>query len=426
MSFDENFGDFAINYNLNKLQTKFNMAISEKQPSRKLKNKNKNNDIEDDINEKFFEDIFIDDDSSENSEEEINCPNPNCNHEPVGKGENIIMPQINKIETIDDIIYLGSFFHCKKNTHYYQINLKILYNLIAPLTELKNMIGMKNVKESIVNQIVFFLQNIDTSENKDMLHTVITGSPGCGKTELGKILGKVYKAMGILKHGKLNIVSRADLIGQYLGHTAIKTKKVIENSIGGVLFIDEAYSLGNPEGRDSFSKEAIDTLNQYLSERRDFLCIIAGYKDALETCFFKYNEGLKRRFTFRYNIDTYTPEELKEIFFLKIKNENWKLDCTVLPDDTPNIIMTKHTIEQNILNFFINNITNFPNFGGDIETLFLNCKIHHSRRVLFLDQNQKILTMQDIMKGFESYLKNRQYVEDREYIKRINDSLMLF
>merc|ERR1711991_1200935 len=109
--------------------------------------------------------------------------------------------------------------------------------------------------------------------NDDMLHTVITGPPGVGKTELGRILGHIYKGMGVLKKGHLKIVKRSDLIGKYLGHTAAKTQDVIDECSGGVMFIDEAYSLCNKEGRDSFSKECIDTLNQNLTERRDFLCI---------------------------------------------------------------------------------------------------------------------------------------------------------
>jgi len=183
------------------------------------------------------------------------------------------------------------------------MNLRILCNLVNPLTELNNMVGMANVKEHMVDQILFFLQgfNVITRCGKctdctfglaciktqtEMLHTVITGPPGVGKTELGKILGKVYKELGILSNDTFKLVTRSDLIAGYLGQTAIKTQKVIDEAKGGVLFIDEAYSLGNAELRDSFSKECIDTLNQNLSERRDFLCIIAGYKEELEKCFF--------------------------------------------------------------------------------------------------------------------------------------------
>jgi hypothetical protein len=118
------------------------------------------------------------------------------------------------------------------------------------------------------------------------------------------------------------------------------------------MFIDEAYSLGNPEGRDSFAKECIDTINQNLTERRDFLCIIAGYETALENSFFSFNEGLKRRFSFRYNIDKYTGEELSEIFQMKVKKENWEYTGSI----------------EELNKFFIKNKDSFPRFGGDVET----------------------------------------------------------
>ena len=122
------------------------------------------------------------------------------------------------------------------------------------------------------------------------------------------------------------IVKRADLIGKYLGHTAAKTQEVIDSCKGGVLFIDEAYSLGNAEGRDSFSKECIDTLNQNLSENKNnLLCIIAGYKESLEKCFFSYNEGLNRRFSFRYNIEPYSAEQLRDIFLCKLREIKWDI-----------------------------------------------------------------------------------------------------
>jgi SpoVK/Ycf46/Vps4 family AAA+-type ATPase len=231
-----------------------------------------------------------------------------------------------------------------------------------------------------------------------MLHTVITGPPGVGKTELGKILGKVYKAMGILSKGHVNIARRPDLIAKYLGQTAPKTQSFIDKCKGGVMFIDEAYSLGNPEGRDSFSKECIDTINQNLTERRDFLCIIAGYEDSLESSFFSYNEGLKRRFSFKYNIEKYTGEELYEIFIMKINKEGWEY------------------IDKNdkLIDFFKKNNESFPRFGGDIETLFLKTKIMHSRRIMFKNPNlRKKISYDDVIKGFDKFKSNRKTKEDK-------------
>ena len=176
------------------------------------------------------------------------------------------------------------------------------------------MIGLDSLKNKLCHQILFYLQGLDNT-NKDMLHTVIEGDPGVGKTEIAKILGELYCSLGILSKGTFKSVKRADLVGGYLGQTATKTLKILEENKGGVLFIDEAYSLGNEEGKDIYSKECIDTITAFLSEnRQDFVCIIAGYKKALRQCFFKYNAGLERRFPWSYTIDPYNDIELKLIF----------------------------------------------------------------------------------------------------------------
>lgn len=355
------------------------------------------------------------------------CTNPLCDH--TTNDENPtknVMPNITQINDINDLIKLGKTYHCKKNKEYNGINLRILCNLITPLKELQKMVGMKSVKTNIVNQILFFLQGfnkngkcnncVDCSfdipcarNHTDMLHTVITGPPGVGKTELGKILGKIYKEMGILSKGHFNLVSRADLVAGYLGQTAIKTQKKIDECMGGIMFIDEAYSLGHSEKRDSFSKECLDTLNQNLTERRDFLCIIAGYKNELEECFFKSNEGLRRRFTFRYDIESYNGEELKEIFINKLKKDNWDLEFNVNVKDDRESIISKNIKIERMVNLFKNNKNNFMNYGGDMETLFLNCKIYHSKRMIFgAPKERRLLTIEDIENGFKTYLASRQ------------------
>jgi len=340
------------------------------------------------------------------------CRNPLCDHLFSNYVEDI--PHID-IKSIDDLITYGKYYHCMNRPEYMGINLKIVFNLIEPLTELKKLIGMTTIKETMVDQILFFLQKLNKSErcnncircslnlecqndimlNYDMLHTIVTGPPGVGKTELGKILGKVYKAMGVLSKGHFNVAKRSDLIAKYLGQTAIKTQEFIDKCKGGVMFIDEAYSLGNPEGRDSFSKECLDTLNQNLSERRDFLCIIAGYENALDSSFFSYNEGLKRRFSFKYAIEGYDYKELCEMFKLKVRNEGWEFE--------------ENLNESALENFFQRSHKEFPRFGGDIETLFLKAKIMHSRRIIFKSvESRKKINMDDIEKGFKNFSSHRK------------------
>jgi hypothetical protein len=380
--------------------------------------------------------------SSENSdsyENKIECINPLCDHKDYSKhDQHLVVPEMREINSIDDLIELGKLYHCKKNKEYYGINLRLLCSLVEPLTKLKNMIGMKSVKESMINQIIFFLQGFNQKGkcnecmdcvcglsctknlNNDMLHTVITGPPGVGKTELGKILGQVYKAMGVLSKGHMHIASRSDLVGKYLGHTAQKTQSFIDKCRGGVMFIDEAYSLGNPEGRDSFSKECLDTINQNLSERRDFLCIIAGYADALDNNFFQYNEGLKRRFTYRYDIQGYTSDELMEIFLSKIKLDGWSTDFDVDDGDSLKTIRYKEQRKQKVKDFFKKNKRYFPHFGGDIESFLLNCKVVHGKRVLFLDQEyKKVYSLYDIEKGLKTFVSNRKYNESVDGIVNI-------
>ncbi len=200
----------------------------------------------------------------------------------------------------------------------YNINMEAIHNIRHPISKLNNMIGMKSLKESIVDQILYFIQYFHIGSN-DFMHTVIYGPPGTGKTEISKLLGEIFSNLGVLKTKKWKKVTRADLIAGYLGQTALKTKEVIKECLGGVLFIDEAYALGNSEKRDSFAKECIDTLCEALSDHKEnLMVIIAGYEKELKECFFEYNKGLDSRFTWRFKTDNYSYKELNQIFNKKV------------------------------------------------------------------------------------------------------------
>jgi len=305
-----------------------------------------------------------------------------------------------KIETLDDLIEIGGMYK-KGEKKKYNIDMVSLNKLVEPLTDLKRMIGMPKLKKQILDQVIYFLQDFE-EKNVHMMHTIIEGPPGSGKTEVAKIMARIYAKLGFLKKDKVFPVRRSDLIGQYLGQTAIKTQKAIDNAKGGVLLIDEAYSLGNPEGRDSYSKECIDTINQNLSEgKADFICIIVGYKKALKESFFRYNPGLERRFPFRYTIDEYNHKDLMDIFRKLLVDFKWDLSVE----------------EKKLDGFFEENRKVFEFNGGDLETLIQCSKISHSRRVFTLDDDvKKKLTLEDLEGGLKAMMENE------EVAKRKHDS----
>jgi len=302
-----------------------------------------------------------------------------------------------KANSLKDLIDITNRYKLD-DEHYYNINLEGLYNIKDDLIELNNLIGLEKIKKSIFEQLIYFIQNLHTSNIKndgDFKHTVIYGPPGTGKTLIAKILGKLYSKIGILKKNYFKIVTRGDLIAGYLGQTAIKTKKVINEALGGVLFIDEAYSLGG-ENSDNYSKECIDTLCHELSENKeDLMVIIAGYEDELNEYFFKKNKGLDSRFIWRFEIDSYSYIELMKIFQKKINDIGWEL------------IEVKE-------DWFKKNISYFTNYGRDMETLLLKTKIAHSKRVFGKPELLKKISLEDLNKGFDLFKDNAEVKKRNE------------
>ncbi|NBO24924.1 MAG: AAA family ATPase [Chlamydiae bacterium] len=319
--------------------------------------------------------------------------------EPDKKEENVEIVKTEKknidvhVNNIRDILKIIEEYEYKPEIEY-NIDLKSLHNIKEELGELDRMIGMETLKQSILDQLLYFLQELNIGKNiSEYKHTVIYGSPGTGKTEVAKIIGKIYSKIGVLKKNIFKKVTRNDLIAGYLGQTAIKTRSVIDECMGGVLFIDEAYSLASKQQNDSFSKECIDTLCEALSDHKnEFMVIIAGYEEELNDTFFSSNRGLESRFIWRFKMDEYTAAEMMQIFKKKLMEQEW----TIESDD----ILT--------VNWFDSKKEQFKSFGRDMEVLLSYTKIVHGRRIYGQSKElRKIINLEDMNKAYDMFLKNK-------------------
>ncbi|WP_406567193.1 AAA family ATPase [Heliophilum fasciatum] len=185
------------------------------------------------------------------------------------------------------------------------------------IDELNRMIGLTEVK-ALIHELRAFVEvrNLRSKEglsNDAMtLHMIFRGNPGTGKTTVARLVGQLYKELGVLPKGHLIEVERADLVGEYIGHTAIKAREQVKKALGGVLFIDEAYSLARG-GEKDFGKECIDCLVKAMEDQRaNLILILAGYKDEMDL-FLRSNPGVRSRFPIHLNFPDYTPAELLEI-----------------------------------------------------------------------------------------------------------------
>ncbi|WP_058829671.1 AAA family ATPase [Paenibacillus polymyxa] len=195
--------------------------------------------------------------------------------------------------------------------------------------ELDHLVGLDNIKE-LVFEVYAFLQiahmrtDAGLLSNAHVYHMIFKGNPGTGKTTVARIIAKMLQKMGVLSKGHLIEVERADLVGEYIGHTAQKTRDLVKKSLGGVLFIDEAYSLARG-GEKDFGKEAIDTLVKAMEDQKNqFILILAGYSGEMDF-FLRTNPGLPSRFPIQLDFPDYTVDQLIQISEMMAKERDYIL-----------------------------------------------------------------------------------------------------
>lgn len=252
-------------------------------------------------------------------------------------------------------------------------NLQLPANKLVDFSEkLYSMIGLSKAKEQISN-IILLAQFLKQRENngkktsKSTLHLVFAGNPGTGKTTVARMVGEIYKKIGFLSKGHLVETDRGDLVAEYVGHTAIKTKKKVEEAKGGVLFIDEAYSLNSGSNND-FGNEAIETLLKLMEDyREDLIVIVAGYLDKMDE-FINSNPGLQSRFSKVVQFEDYSSEELTEILQKMAGDESFKFTDAALIKSNDLIRLSK---KQGKLN----------GNARSIRNLFDNIKQNMAKRI---------------------------------------------
>mgnify|MGYP004567424593 FL=1 len=262
--------------------------------------------------------------------------------------------------------------------------------------QLDSMIGLGGVKEQ-VHSIINELKIDELRKSKGLKvfntskHLVFKGNPGTGKTTIARLLSKIYRELGILEKGQLIEVDRGGIVAGYVGQTALKTKEKIDEAMGGILFIDEAYTLA--KGENDFGQEAIDTLLKAMEDHRDeFIVIVAGYDEPMEA-FLQSNPGLKSRFNEYIHFDDYSEEELFTIFGLLCEQNDFRMD-----------LEAQETLKTYLNDLCIHKPDNFAN-GREMRNLFDKSKSAHANRLASLNEisDEDLITFKkdDLLKAIE-------------------------
>lgn len=286
------------------------------------------------------------------------------------------------------------------------VNLQEEYNKTEIQSIIDNLeaelVGLKPVKSRIREIAALLLidrlrKNLGMEAGSPGLHMSFTGSPGTGKTTVGLKMADILYKLGYIRKGHLLTVTRDDLVGQYIGHTAPKTKEILKKAMGGVLFIDEAYYLYKPDNERDYGSEAIEILLQVMENQRDDLVIIfAGYKDRMDK-FYESNPGLASRITNHVHFPDYAPDELRQIGINMIEEQQYQLTA-----DAESALMDyiKVRIEKPL----------FAN-ARSVRNALDRARMRQANRIF--ETNNDLLTKSDLVTiQAEDLLKSRVFLQD--------------
>ena len=271
-----------------------------------------------------------------------------------------------------------------------------------PMEELDQLIGLESIK-SDVKELMDFVKIQKMRKDQGLksvpvsLHLVFTGNPGTGKTTVARIIGRLYKQIGVLSKGQLVETDRSGLVAGFVGQTALKTQEKIKAAMGGVLFIDEAYALTSNE-QDTFGQESVDTILKAMEDHRDDLVVIvAGYTAPMEK-FINSNPGLKSRFNKYIEFPDYTTDELEQIFYMNCEKYDYVVEEEV-----------KHQIRSLIVLRKLQQLENFAN-AREIRNMFEEIITNQARRVAAMEnptqEDMMKITLEDLVERKEDKKKS--------------------